>query len=145
VQHFNIHIELGKQDPTEQDIIQLRDFLEQGNLHPAVGISPRGYLSARVTIPAVGLVQAVMVAVATVQQDAGAEAIAVEAMTEKEFDAREGFVPIPELLSVQEAADVLGKSRQRILQMINNHEFPSAQQVGNAWVIAHEDVEAKRN
>jgi excisionase family DNA binding protein len=141
--HYNIHVELDKRDPTEDDIMSLLTYLEQGQFNPSVGTSPRGYLSARVTVPSAGLVQAVMSTVATVQQLASTTALAVEAMTEAEFDAREGFAPIPEMLSVTEVSELLGVKRQRVLQMISEHKFPSAQQVGSTWVIASSDAQAK--
>lgn len=61
--------------------------------HPAVGISPRGWLEARVSLPAESLVQACTTAVAVVEAAALTVAIACEVMTEAEFEVREGFGP----------------------------------------------------
>ncbi len=140
--YFAVHIELDAHK-TENEMIKLHDQLAQIDYHPAVGVSPRGFLDVRVTVPATGLIQAVTTTVATMQHLTEATAIAVEALTEKERDAREGFVHIPEMMSVTEAAEALGVKRQRILQMIDERKFPSAQQVGTTWVIAESDVSAK--
>jgi len=139
---YSIHIELDAKK-TVEEIVQIHERLAAIDYHPAVGISPRGYLDAQVTVPATSLIQAVTTTVATIQQITDATAIAVEAMTEKEWDARQGFVHIPEMMSVTEAAEALGVKRQRILQMIDERKFPSAQQVGSTWIIAESDVSAK--
>jgi hypothetical protein len=62
--------------------------------HPAVGISPRGWLEARISVPAETLVQACTTAVAVVEAAALTVAIACEVMTEAEFEVREGFGPV---------------------------------------------------
>src|SRR5437870_2103002 len=63
------------------------------------------------------LVQACTTAVLLVEAATGAAAIAAEVMTEEEFNAREGFDEIPELLGAAEAAELLGVSRQRVDQL----------------------------
>ena len=60
--------------------------------HPAVGVSPRGWLEARISLPAESLAQACTTATAVVEAVAGAAAIACEVMLESEFEIREGFV-----------------------------------------------------
>lgn len=64
-----------------------------GAYHPAVGVSPRGWLEARISLPAESLAQACNTAVAVVEAAALTVAIACEVMTESEFDVREGFGP----------------------------------------------------
>lgn len=119
MEYFTIHIELDKRNPTGEAITQLLELLSSGQFSPAVGTSPRGYLEARVSVPSQGLVQAVMTTVATVQQLAGATAVHVDAMTEKEFDLREGQQPVPAILGVSEASEETGYSPQRLHQMMD--------------------------
>lgn len=45
-----------------------------------------------------------------------------------------GWEPTPELVSVAEAAELLGISRQRVLQKINAHQLP-ATRVGRDYAI----------
>jgi excisionase family DNA binding protein len=143
MKHYSIHIELDIKDPSEERIHQLRDFLDQAGFSPAVGTSPRGWLDAQVTATnPLGLVQAIMATTASVQQLAGAKAIAIEAMPEDEFDARQPRdITIPELVTVAQAAELLGVTRQRVLQMIAEHKFTTATRVGEkTLVIAYADV-----
>lgn len=140
--HYSIHIEVDKKNPTAEVISELQEYLERGQMSPAVGTSPHGYLDFQLTVPADGIVQAVMLATAQVQQLAGATAIHVDVLAEPEFDRRQGFevVTVPYMFSVTDAAGVLGVSRQRVLQLIEDGAFPSAQKVGTTWVIAEQDV-----
>jgi len=67
----------------------------------------------------------------------------VAVMTEDEFDQRESFDRIPDLLTPPQAADILGVSQQRVRQMIDEGKFLSAQRVGERTiVIARAEVEA---
>lgn len=55
----------------------------------------------------------------------GEEVVAVEAMTEHEFDQRAETPNYPELVSAAEAGEVLGVSRQRVHQLASAHsDFP---------------------
>ncbi len=108
--------------------------------HPGLGASPRGWLDATISLPAESLAQATVTAVAVISSAYGAAAIACEVMTETERDARDTFVPLPELISVAEAAEVLGVSRQRVLQRINDRTLP-ATRVGRDYAIPRTAVE----
>lgn len=142
MKHYSIHIEVDRKNPTTDQITNMQEYLERGQWSPAVGRSPHGYLDFQLTVPAEGIVQAVMVAVATVQQIAGATAVHVDALPEPEFDRRQGFeiTTVPTMFSVTDAASVLGVSRQRVLQLIDDGAFPGAQKVGTTWVIPEQDV-----
>lgn len=124
----------------------------------AVGFSPSDALSIRLTFTADSVEQAshtaMLVAGTALTEswvvDGGLDPAArralqlLEVMTEAEFNAREGFAPVPELVSVTEAAEILGVARQRILQMIDEGKFSTATKVGSTTVIARSDVDAKR-
>jgi excisionase family DNA binding protein len=138
--YFNLYIELDIHQPPREKIEEVMTLAEMGQgLHPAIGTSVRGYLDATVTVAAESLVYAVMSTVATVQQIAGAAAIRVDVMTEAEFDARQGAVPMPELVGVTEAAELLGVSRQRVLQMVDENKLAGTK-VGKSVVLAREQV-----
>ena len=92
-------------------------------------------------ITAKTLRQAVTTALAVVGK-AGHQAFAIEALPTLEFDRRPGLEPIPELLSVAEAASVLGVSRQAVQQRIDSGTL-AAQRVGKAWVVARSEVTSK--
>lgn len=118
---YNAVVEVDRKDAADVDA--LMDQLEHH--HPAVGISPRGWLEARISLPAETLTQACTTATLIVEAATGAAAIACEVMTEDEFDAREGFEPVPDLLGVTEAAEILGVSRQRIDQLVHAGKIQS--------------------
>jgi excisionase family DNA binding protein len=109
---YNAAVEV---DAHDGDVDELMAALEA--YHPAVGISPRGWLEVRISVPAESLVQACVTAATVVESFTGAAAIACEVMTEAEFDAREGFTSEPDLLSAGEAAEILGVSTERVRQL----------------------------
>jgi excisionase family DNA binding protein len=102
--------------------------------HPAVGQSERGWASATISVPAETVAQAAVTACAVVAAAFGAPALVCEVMTEREFDARQGWATVPDLVSVSEAAELLGVSRQRVLQRIEAKSLP-ATRVGRDYVI----------
>lgn len=127
-----VAIELDEKDPTAVRAEQLVEALQ--GIHAAVSVSSRGWVTVDVTLPAEHVAQAVMLAVAAVEQAAGHPAVAVVAMTEEEADARAGWETLPELVSVTEAARELGVSRQAVLDRINRHTLP-ATKIGRDYAI----------
>jgi len=137
---YNALIEVHERDVREQRAEELVERMKP--FHPSVSQSARGWLAARVTVPAENLLQAASTAIAVVESATGAQAVASEVMLETEFDARRRFLPLPELVSAGEAAAILGVPHLRINQMIDEGRFPTAQQVGSGYVIARSDVDA---
>lgn len=129
---YNATIEIDLHDPgldvLDHAVEQLADY------HPAVNISPRGYAEATITLPAETLRQATNTALALVAAAFAEEPVTCTVMTTEEFDARQGFVPLPDLVSVADAAELLGVSRQRVLQKIVAHQLPAVR-VGRDYAI----------
>jgi hypothetical protein len=133
----------------EDTVDRLMDLLAP--YHGTISGSPRGRLSVRLTFTADDVEQAsrtAVLAVGAALRDAGfsaanREAVILEAMTEAEFDTREGFEHIPDMVSATEAAEILAVSRVRVNQMIDDKKFSTAQRIGNAWAIGRREVEAK--
>jgi len=132
---YNLTVEITSRftaDVAEELLDALADY------HPAVGRSPRGRVEVIVTLPAADLRQAIATGLAVLERAAHpAKVTCVEAMTTKEFDARTDAlnpVEIPELVSITEAADALGVSRQAVHQRIEAGTLPAAQ-IGKTWVI----------
>jgi excisionase family DNA binding protein len=134
---FNASVEVNRKNLDADHLLtELADF------HPAIGDSPRGWTSARISLQAETLRQATILALTVVGDATGAEPIACEVMTEAEFTAREGFVPMPELVGATEAAGMLGVTRQRVQQMATEGALP-ATKIGKSLVIPMDAVRAK--
>jgi DNA gyrase inhibitor GyrI len=58
---------------------------------PALGTSPRGWVEVQISFPATGLAHACTTAAAIARAATGAEAIACQVMTEREYEARHGI------------------------------------------------------
>ncbi|UUW88386.1 helix-turn-helix domain-containing protein [Pimelobacter simplex] len=128
-----VTIEIAEKNPTADRAEQLLEQLPE--LHAAVSVSERGWVTIDVTLPAEHVRQAVLLAIAAVEQASGRPALAVAAMTEEEADAREGWETLPDLVSVTEAAELLGGiSRQAVLDRIARRTLP-ATKVGREYVI----------
>ena len=137
--HYNATIELDT-PATEQAAEHLVDQLASHGYSPAAGASPFGRLEVVITLPADGLRQAAVAALALVEQAAGIPARAVEVLTTDDFDRRHGLDPVPDLVSVTDAANMMGLSRQRVLQMVDEGKLPHSR-VGKAIVLPRAAVE----
>jgi len=133
---FNVRVELASRaENQDEDLI---DALV--GYSPAVSRSPRGWVEINFSCPAQDLRQAISTGLALVAAATGHPVVVLEAMSTAEFDARIGFEPVPDLLSVTEAADLLGISRQRVLQMIDEGKLPGTL-IGKSNVIPRAAVE----
>jgi excisionase family DNA binding protein len=146
MQMFHADVEVNDRTPITHDDGELVDLLIQAlqAYHGVPSTSPRGFRSASISFPAESIAQACATAAAVVSSlYDGAVPIVVEAMTEKEFMNREGWGDPPsELVSVSEAADILGVSRQAVLEGITRRSLP-AERVGHSYVLPRDAVEAK--
>ena len=136
---YAVHVETTRRDLTPDEAEQIVDELDEW--HPAVGTSPRGWVDVQMTVPAESLEGAIRVGVALARQFLDAEPLAVAAMTDAEFDARLGApAMMPQLIGVTQAAEALGVTRQRVLQMVDEGKLSSTR-VGNAIAIPLDEVE----
>lgn len=99
-----------------------------------------GRVVVTLTLPAQSLAQACTTALAVVQLAAGRPGVSVEVMAEDDAEARAGVPPIPPLVSVSEAAEMLGVSRQAVLQSIDRGTL-QAERVGSTWALARVAIE----
>ena len=107
---------------------------------PAIGISERGWMDVTITRPANSLLDASATALALVKAATGHEPVSVEVMPTAEFDKRNGIsYPMPDLVSVSEAAQILGVSRQAVLDRITRKTLP-ATKVGREYAIQRASV-----
>lgn len=149
--HYAVNIEYTtRQESLRDPVSALEDLIEAlADYSPSAGFSPRGWLSVRLTFPASSVEQAANTARAIAAEaiaavDAAATIVRIEAMTEAELDAREGFVHVPDLVGLPEAAELLGVSAQRVRQMVDEGKFTTARRIGErAWVLARHEVETK--
>lgn len=101
--------------------------------HPSLGATDHHTTSVTLTLPAEGLTQAAATGVAIA--GVHGSVLAVSAVTERVRDQREGWAPVPDLVSASQAAELLGVTRQRVQQMIAAGTLP-ATRVGRDYVIA---------
>jgi len=136
---YNARIEWATRDGDDDDLVdELVDY------HPAISRSERGWVAADLTLPAETLRQAATTALAIADAASaavldGAAVLALEVLPTAEFDQRNGLVPVPELVSVTEAAERLGVSRQAVLQRLESGSLPGTK-VGKTWVVQERAV-----
>lgn len=143
MQMYNAAVEVATKNTDEAYVDELMDQLAA--YHVAIGTSPRGWVEARISVPAESLAQACATAAAVVETAAGAAAIASEVMTEDEFAAREGFTVEPELVSATQAAEILGVSRQRVAQLGAAGKLQAIAWKGRSRAFTRSSVEALAN
>lgn len=103
--------------------------------HPAIGRSAFGRAEVIITVPAETVAQAAVTATAVLAAAiAPAELLGLEILTTADFDRRAGLEPVPELMSVTEAALALHISRQAVLQRIDAGTL-AATRIGTTWAI----------
>lgn len=140
---YSAHVEVDRVQINVDDVDALMGAFEQ--YHGAIGVSPRGYASAQISLPAETLAQACATAIAVVSATFGAPAIACEVLTEAEFHARQGWPErgeVSDVVSTTEAAELLGVSRQRVLQLINGNQLP-AEKHGRDYLLPRSAVLAR--
>lgn len=126
---YNARIEYQTREDIDDRLLDaLADY------HPATGRAPRGWVEAIITLPAENLRQAATTALAVAEAAHVAPLLAVEVLPTAEFDARHGLTPLPDLVSVTEAALLLGVSRQAVLQRLERGTLAGSK-VGDTWVV----------
>lgn len=105
---------------------------------PAIAADETGLAEVVITFPADSLAQAVRTAGGLLDP---LHPVALEVVPTALWDKRSDAIPVPDLLSVSEAADRLGVSRQAVLQRIESGSLP-ATRIGSAWAIPAGSVPA---
>ncbi|MCR6703170.1 MAG: excisionase family DNA-binding protein [Cellulomonas sp.] len=132
---YNARVDLDRPAPAGHDDEWTDHVLAELAGHSAaVSRALDGRTTIDLTLPADSLRQAVTTALALVTHATGAEPVGLEVITTESFDRRHGAEPVGRLLSVTEAANALGVSRQAVLQRIESGSLP-ASRVGNAWAL----------
>lgn len=109
--------------------------------HVVVGESDSRRVEATVSIPAENLRQACLVVFALLSShDSFPDVAKLSAMRSSEYDKMHGFTPVPPMLSVTEAAALVGVTRQRILQMIKEGTLHGVK-VGNSWALTRAEID----
>lgn len=138
--YYSAHVEVDvRKNPSSDQVDSLMSQLEP--FHASIGMSEHGWLSAQITVTGETLPQAATVATAVVESALGASVIALELMTEKEFNRRGSFDDVDDLVTVPEAAELLGVSRQAVGQRIRAKTLP-AERRGRDWMVPRKAVEA---
>lgn len=132
---YVIGVEIAGEWPAEEHTDTIMDELVDYGV--SMGTRPGTGPIVTVNIPAATLRQAVMTAISVVSPYG--DPIGVTALEENTWCRREGWEEVPPLLSAAEAAERLGVSRQRVVQMIGEKKIP-ATRIGTIWVIPEKAV-----
>lgn len=141
---YNARVELDRRlpaDDSEADdmIDQLMDDLAP--YHVAVARTPHGRVELILTVPAESLRQASSTVLAVVAA-AGGEPFALEVLPTDEFDRRSEQEMVPAMLSVTGTAELLGVTRARVQQLIDDGQL-AAVKVGATWAVLRSSAEAR--
>jgi excisionase family DNA binding protein len=137
---YNARVELDSRDFDAAAVDVLMDVVGEyaGTVARAVH---GGRVELIFTVPADTIRQAVITALSVVLAT-GHQVYALEVLPTEEFHRRIEAVEVPPLMSVPQAAEALGVSRQRALQLVNAGQL-DAVKVGDTWVIPEIAVEAR--
>lgn len=135
---YQVDVELSGKPLTDTEADHA---LEQLPGLSAVIADSHGHPDVLLTLGADDVVQAATLGVAVIERATARTVTAVQVIPTEAWDARQGFVPIPELIGATEAAALLGVSRQRVAQLVDEGKLP-ARRAGNALVFARGTVEA---
>lgn len=136
--HFVVLIETTERIHTDTDIDQVMDTLADFSV--AIGDADAAGSEITVTVPADDLEQAVRLALSLVRPLA--TPLAVDALPEEVRDAREGWTPVPDLVDVAGAAQILSMTPQWVRQLIDAGTLPATTAGTRATVLPRSAVEA---
>ncbi|MFJ6532496.1 helix-turn-helix domain-containing protein [Microbacterium sp. NPDC091662] len=142
MQHFTVDVEVARRgDLTPEQLDAAMDAL--ADFAVSLGVTPRGHQAVRLTFPADTIVTAARTAAAVVEHAISGTIIRLDVMPEAEADERVGDVPVPELLSTPEAAEILRVSQQRVRQMVAEGKLAGHRVGERAIALVRSDVEAR--
>ena len=125
--------------PTEKRATGWVDAL--AGYHPAVGRTDRGWSEIVITYPAADLGQAIATGRAVLFGALG-QLDRFEVLTTDEYDQRSADIGLPDMVTTVEAADIIGITRQRVLQMVESGAIPSKRVGDRTLVLPRLTVEA---
>lgn len=138
---YNAILTTDHRTPTRADLDdELIDRLAA--FHPALGFTT-GRLTITITYPAETLEQAATIAAALAGRSLAGlpvTATGLEVLPTAEFDRRNGMEPVPELLSVTEAAAELGVTPQAVRLRLDSGSLRGVK-AGATWVVPRGEVE----
>lgn len=137
---YNVKLEL-RLDPTPEHADDLVDALE-GFSPAAAPAENTTDMHVWITIQATNVKQAVDVGLALAGKASTAEVTALEVLPTDEFDRRVGLTPVPSLMSTDDAASMLGISRQAVDKQIRAGKLRGHRVGERTVVLARADVEA---
>lgn len=112
------------------------------HLAPRDADNDNGMLDVWVTIPANNALQAISLGLALARQASTAELNAFEVLPTADFDRRIGMTPVPELVGTDDAAEMLGITRQAIDKQIKTGKLRGHRVGERTVVLARADVVA---
>jgi hypothetical protein len=136
---YNVKLEY-RLEPTEANGSTLVDAFT--GFSPAAGPTDTGKLDVWITIQAKDARQAIDVGLALGAKATDAELTAFEVLTTEDFDRRNGLTPVPELIGADEAAEILGISRQAVSKKFGHGDLPGHRVGERVLVFARNDIEA---
>lgn len=128
--NFSVELELDQDPPTGDDLDTMLE--ELADFFPSVRAGQGRSTQILMSIPATSTRQATMTGLALTERYG--TPLKLTTQTAERRALEEDWPTIPELISVAEAAAILGVTRQRVLQMINEGRLPR-HTVGRANVL----------
>lgn len=127
---FNAILTVNQSDPDGTYADSVLDGDLGQHFHGAIGYDSRGRTQIIITLTAEDLTQAITTARALFADQPNP--IRLDVMTTAEYDCADE--PIPALVTVTQAAEILHTSKQAVMGRINRRTLPAAR-VGTRWVL----------
>jgi hypothetical protein len=139
---YTAQIELNERGNPDGDRVDLV-YDRLGVYNVAMTTSPRGWIALTITLPGTDLRQASQTALSVVRDVTEHDPISLTIMTEAEFDNRVGATEVPNLISLGQAADILGVTHQRVHQMFNEGKLSGYRIGERAIAVLRDEVIAR--
>lgn len=101
---------------------------------PAISRTPRNLTEVVITYPAKDIGQAIVTGHGVLNTRIKTELFMLEVLPTDEFDRRAADVGMPSMVTTVEAAEIIGITRQRVLQLVESGAIPS-ERVGDRTLV----------
>lgn len=135
---YNIRLEYQMPDDEDSGDLLVETFK---TFHPAAGPVGNGNIDVWLTIQGVDAYDVSQLATALASK-VQRPLVALEVLPTADFDLRNGLTPVPELISTDDAADLLGISRQAVDKQIKSGKLRGHRVGERTVVLARADVVA---